>query len=74
MQPNGTIVPKIYIYKTPRPNKNRLCAADWYTPPKEYLYGALVLYENMSGYGWKGGPSQVDGFLYQKAVYMNINN
>ncbi|MES2482952.1 MAG: aldehyde dehydrogenase family protein [Pseudomonadota bacterium] len=28
----------------------------------------------MSGYGWKGGPSQVDGFLYQKAVYMNINN
>lgn len=26
----------------------------------------------MSGYGWKGGPFQVDGFLYQKAVYMNI--
>jgi aldehyde dehydrogenase (NAD+) len=26
----------------------------------------------MSGYGWKGGPSQVDGFLYQKAVYMNV--
>jgi aldehyde dehydrogenase (NAD+) len=26
----------------------------------------------MSGYGWKGGPSQVEGFLYQKAVYMNV--
>lgn len=26
----------------------------------------------MSGYGWKGGPQHVDGFLYQKAVYMNL--
>ena len=26
----------------------------------------------MSGYGWKGGPAHVDGFLYQKAVYMNL--
>jgi aldehyde dehydrogenase (NAD+) len=24
-----------------------------------------------SGYGWKGGPSQTEGFLYQKAVYLN---
>jgi aldehyde dehydrogenase (NAD+) len=24
-----------------------------------------------SGYGWKGGPSQIDGYLYQKAVYIN---
>lgn len=24
-----------------------------------------------SGYGWKGGASQVDGYLYQKAVIMN---
>ncbi|GAA4353734.1 aldehyde dehydrogenase family protein [Variovorax defluvii] len=24
-----------------------------------------------SGYGWKGGPSQTEGFLYQKAVYIN---
>jgi aldehyde dehydrogenase (NAD+) len=24
-----------------------------------------------SGYGWKGGPSQIEGFLYQKAVYIN---
>lgn len=26
----------------------------------------------MSGYGWKGGRDHIDGFLYQKAVYMNI--
>jgi aldehyde dehydrogenase (NAD+) len=26
----------------------------------------------MSGYGWKGGRDHVEGFLYQKAVYMNI--
>lgn len=26
-----------------------------------------------SGYGWKGGPSQIDGYLYQKAAYININ-
>ena len=26
----------------------------------------------MSGYGWKGGPQHVDGFLYQKALYMNL--
>jgi aldehyde dehydrogenase (NAD+) len=26
----------------------------------------------MSGYGWKGGPEHVDGFLYEKVVYMNI--
>jgi aldehyde dehydrogenase (NAD+) len=25
-----------------------------------------------SGYGWKGGSEHVDGFLYQKAVYMNL--
>jgi len=24
-----------------------------------------------SGYGWKGGPSQIEGFLYQKAIYIN---
>jgi aldehyde dehydrogenase (NAD+) len=24
-----------------------------------------------SGYGWKGGPSQIEGMLYQKAVYIN---
>ncbi|MCX8005099.1 MAG: aldehyde dehydrogenase family protein, partial [Burkholderiaceae bacterium] len=24
-----------------------------------------------SGYGWKGGHAQIDGFLYQKAVYLN---
>lgn len=24
-----------------------------------------------SGYGWKGGPAQIDGFLYQKAVYID---
>ncbi len=27
----------------------------------------------MSGYGWKGGPHHVDAFLYQKAVYMNLD-
>jgi aldehyde dehydrogenase (NAD+) len=27
----------------------------------------------MSGYGWKGGPDHVEGFLYQKAAYMNLN-
>ena len=27
----------------------------------------------MSGYGWKGGPQHVDGFLYQKAIYMNLD-
>lgn len=26
-----------------------------------------------SGYGWKGGPSQIDGYLYQKAAYINTN-
>jgi aldehyde dehydrogenase (NAD+) len=26
----------------------------------------------MSGYGWKGGREHVEGFLYQKAVYMNL--
>ena len=26
-----------------------------------------------SGYGWKGGPSQIEGFLYQKAVYINAS-
>jgi aldehyde dehydrogenase (NAD+) len=26
----------------------------------------------LSGYGWKGGPEQVDSYLYQKAVYMNL--
>jgi aldehyde dehydrogenase (NAD+) len=26
----------------------------------------------MSGYGWKGGADMVDGYLYQKAIYMNI--
>lgn len=25
-----------------------------------------------SGYGWKGGQSQIDGYLYQKAAYINI--
>jgi aldehyde dehydrogenase (NAD+) len=25
-----------------------------------------------SGYGWKGGPSQIDGYLHQKAAYINI--
>lgn len=25
-----------------------------------------------SGYGWKGGPSQIDGYLYQKAAYINV--
>jgi aldehyde dehydrogenase (NAD+) len=24
-----------------------------------------------SGYGWKGGPSMIDGYLLQKAVYIN---
>jgi len=26
-----------------------------------------------SGYGWKGGPSQIDGYLYQKAAYINVS-
>jgi aldehyde dehydrogenase (NAD+) len=26
-----------------------------------------------SGYGWKGGHAQIDGFLYQKAVYINVS-
>jgi aldehyde dehydrogenase (NAD+) len=26
-----------------------------------------------SGYGWKGGPSQIDGYLYQKAAYINVD-
>jgi aldehyde dehydrogenase (NAD+) len=26
----------------------------------------------MSGYGWKGGPHHINGFLYEKAVYMNL--
>lgn len=26
-----------------------------------------------SGYGWKGGKSQIDGFLYQKAAYINLS-
>jgi aldehyde dehydrogenase (NAD+) len=25
-----------------------------------------------SGYGWKGGQAQIDGFLYQKAIYINV--
>ncbi len=25
-----------------------------------------------SGYGWKGGQSQIDGYLYQKAAYINV--
>jgi len=24
-----------------------------------------------SGYGWKGGRAQIEGFLYQKAAYIN---
>jgi aldehyde dehydrogenase (NAD+) len=24
-----------------------------------------------SGYGWKGGAAQIEGYLYQKAVYIN---
>jgi aldehyde dehydrogenase (NAD+) len=28
-------------------------------------------YKN-SGYGWKGGASQIDGYLYQKAAYINV--
>ncbi|WP_269758841.1 aldehyde dehydrogenase [Variovorax sp. E3] len=27
-----------------------------------------------SGYGWKGGESQIDGYLYQKAAYINGSN
>jgi aldehyde dehydrogenase (NAD+) len=27
----------------------------------------------MSGYGWKGGPQHVEAFLYQKAIYMNLD-
>lgn len=27
----------------------------------------------MSGYGWKGGPEHVEGFLYQKNVTINLN-
>ncbi len=26
----------------------------------------------LSGYGWKGGAEQIDTYLYQKAVYMNL--
>ena len=26
-----------------------------------------------SGYGWKGGPSQIDGYLVQKAAYINVS-
>lgn len=26
----------------------------------------------MSGYGWKGGREHVEGFLYEKAVYLNL--
>lgn len=26
-----------------------------------------------SGYGWKGGPSQIEGYLYQKAAYINVH-
>lgn len=26
----------------------------------------------MSGYGSKGGPRQVEGFLYRKVVYVNL--
>lgn len=26
-----------------------------------------------SGYGWKGGRAQIDGYLYQKAVYINVS-
>jgi aldehyde dehydrogenase (NAD+) len=25
-----------------------------------------------SGYGWKGGQAQIDGYLYQKAAYINV--
>jgi aldehyde dehydrogenase (NAD+) len=25
-----------------------------------------------SGYGWKGGQAQIDGYLYQKAAYLNV--
>jgi aldehyde dehydrogenase (NAD+) len=27
-----------------------------------------------SGYGWKGGEAQIDGYLYQKAAYINVAN
>jgi aldehyde dehydrogenase (NAD+) len=27
----------------------------------------------MSGYGWKGGPQHVNGFLYEKAIYMKLD-
>ncbi|WP_238160349.1 aldehyde dehydrogenase [Pigmentiphaga sp. H8] len=26
-----------------------------------------------SGYGWKGGQTQIDGYLYQKAAYLNVS-
>jgi aldehyde dehydrogenase (NAD+) len=26
-----------------------------------------------SGYGWKGGVSQIDGYLAQKAAYINVS-
>lgn len=26
-----------------------------------------------SGYGWKGGRTHIEGFLYEKAVYMNLD-
>ena len=25
-----------------------------------------------SGYGWKGGAAQIDGYLFQKAAYINV--
>lgn len=28
--------------------------------------------QKMSGYGWKGSPEHVEGFLVRKAVYMNL--
>ena len=27
----------------------------------------------MSGYGWKGGPDQTEGYLYQKLVTVNLD-
>lgn len=27
----------------------------------------------MSGFGWKGAREHVEGFLYQKAIYMNLD-
>lgn len=27
----------------------------------------------MSGYGWKGGPDQIEGYLYQKLVTVNLD-